>query len=112
MSLHRESFGRASRVAFLGIILGFSAVCMATATDSMTDKPDTINPKAEQYFTLLSKNPSGDYLYDRFYDAWLDTGTVDGLEKFLKQNASTTNGASGPLFLLSFMRDRAMIKRR
>ena len=102
MLLRRESFGREWRISFLSIILGFCVCCLSYAADTQSQKTETINPKAEKYFTLLTQSPSGDYLYDRFYDAWLDTGTIEGLEAFLKQNESNSKEPSGSLLLAFF----------
>ena len=57
------------------------------------------NPRAEKYFNILTQNPAGDYLYDSFYDAWLDSGTIEGLETYLKHYAAETSGTAGPLLL-------------
>ncbi|MDF1751794.1 MAG: tetratricopeptide repeat protein [Verrucomicrobiales bacterium] len=43
-----------------------------------------INPKAAKYHSALQKRPSGGYLFDRFFNAWLDTGTIDSLDQYLK----------------------------
>jgi tetratricopeptide (TPR) repeat protein len=102
MLLCRESFRGIRGISILLLIFWFSAVCFSSAADMKPEDVDTINPKAEKYLNLLIQNPSGDYLYDRFYDAWLDTGTVEGLEGYLKQNVLKSKETSGLLILAFF----------
>ena len=47
---------------FLGVGVGFAAEL-------------TINPRAERYLSLLAQRPGNEQLFDRFYEAWLDSGT-------------------------------------
>ena len=35
---------------------------------------------SERYFSLLQEQPGNSYLFDRFYNTWLDTRTVAELE--------------------------------
>lgn len=63
------------------------------------------NARALRYYKLLSVKPSSEYVYDRFYDAWLDTGTLPELQDFLSarlQEAPTV----GHHLLLSFFYER------
>ena len=101
MLLHKESFDSFWRILVLAIILGLP-IFGVTSLYAQSEEVEKINEKADKYFTLLSESPSGDYLYDRFYDAWLDTGTVEGLEQFLKENISKTSEYSGHLLLAFF----------
>jgi tetratricopeptide (TPR) repeat protein len=101
MLLRKESSGRFWRVLVLAIVFGLSIVRVSLLY-AQSEDVEKINDKAEKYFKLLSSSPSGDYLYDRFYDAWLDTGTVEGLERFLKANISKSSEYSGHLLLAFF----------
>src|SRR5436190_749526 len=43
--------------------------------------------KAQNFYEALRKRPSATALFDQFYNAWLDTGTVEELETFLTGEA-------------------------
>ena len=58
--------------------------------------------KALRYFKALQKRPSPGYLFDRFYNSWLDTGSLDELEQFLHATAAK-GGATGDRLLLAFL---------
>ncbi|MEM9444313.1 MAG: tetratricopeptide repeat protein [Verrucomicrobiota bacterium] len=47
--------------------------------------------KTQKYYDALLKRPAAGRLYDKFYETWLDHGTVKGLENFLKQKISSSN---------------------
>ncbi|MBN8420372.1 MAG: hypothetical protein J0L73_15745 [Verrucomicrobia bacterium] len=47
-------------------------------------------PEAEKYHQMLLKRPQPGLVYDRFYSAWMETGTADSLAEFLSQRTSTT----------------------
>lgn len=61
--------------------IGWCAFLVLLGSFVVAEEP---NEKAAKYHELLTKRPSGGYLFDRFYSAWLDTGTLDGLEAYLK----------------------------
>ena len=42
---------------------------------------------------MLEKRPSSGYLFDRFYNAWLDTGSIEGLGDFLKKETKSDDAA-------------------
>lgn len=46
--------------------------------------------EAEKYHQMLLKRPQAGLVYDRFYSAWMETGTADSLSDFLNQRTSTT----------------------
>ena len=58
--------------------------------------------KALRYFKVLQKRPSPGYLFDRFYNAWLDSGSLDELEQFLQATVAKS-GATGDRLLLAFL---------
>ena len=60
------------------------------------------NAKALKYFRVLEKRPSPGYLFDRFYNAWLDTDTVEGLEGFLKAQLGRAGDTPHRLLLAFF----------
>jgi tetratricopeptide (TPR) repeat protein len=59
-------------------------------------------PEAEKYLQMLLKRPQAGLVYDRFYSAWLETGTADSLAEFLAQRTST----SADLLLLAIFHDQ------
>jgi len=68
--------------------------------------------KAIRYYEALVKRPTGGYLFDRFYNAWLDTQTLDELEKYLTQRAEAAEATTGHRLVLAFfhMRQNASAK--
>ena len=59
------------RLYFLPLV---SALSLAAAAE----KP---NDKAAKYYDALLKRPAPGILFDRFYNAWLDTLTLEEMEK-------------------------------
>lgn len=57
---------------------------------------------AERYFSLLRESPGNSYLFDRFYNTWLDTRTVEQLESFLNTNLEQSKDQAGRLLLAFF----------
>jgi len=49
-----------------------------------------ISAKTGKYLSILVKRPSSDYLFDRFYNSWLEEATSDDLEKYLDQKYEET----------------------
>lgn len=58
--------------------------------------------KAKKYHGVLVRRPSPGYLFDRFYNAWLDVGTLDSLEAFLQQRVAAEGGTPDRLLLAFF----------
>lgn len=58
------------------------------------------NAKALKYHQLLRKRPNSGYVFDRFYDSWLDSASTDELEVFLRKSAES--GKSGDQRLLGY----------
>jgi tetratricopeptide (TPR) repeat protein len=80
----------------LGICICMVGVCCASGEP---------NARALRYYKVLSATPSGEYVYDRFYDAWLDTGTLPELRDFLTARLQETPNVANHL-LLSFYYER------
>jgi len=57
---------------------------------------------SDRYFALLQEQPGNSYLYERFYQAWLDTKTVEQLEIFLKANLDRQKDIGSRLLLTLF----------
>ena len=58
---------------------------------SLYGQETQISPKAAKYHEILKKRPDGGYLFDRFYNAWLETDTTENLGKFLAATAKATS---------------------
>ncbi|MEM7385410.1 MAG: tetratricopeptide repeat protein, partial [Verrucomicrobiota bacterium] len=59
------------------------------------------NEKARKYHGVLKKRPSPSYLFDHFYNTWLDTDTLAGLETFLAGEIEA-DATTGNRLLLAF----------
>ena len=70
-------------ISFLSLPFFFSL-----STPAAGLRPDS---KAAKYYSVLLQRPTGDYLFDRFVDAWTETGSVDSLSVFLKRKCSGEN---------------------
>ena len=82
----------------------FIAGILATAPLSVfADEIAQPNEKAERYHKLLLKRPDSGTLFERFVDSWLDTGSKEDLETFLKEGA--TNGGAQEWRLLATYQD-------
>ena len=72
-------------IAFLLIaFLAFAFCAQLTLAQSSEDGLR----KAKKYHAILAKRPTPGYLFDRFYDAWLDHDTAQGLQAFLERQVS------------------------
>ncbi|MBL7184721.1 MAG: tetratricopeptide repeat protein [Phycisphaerae bacterium] len=81
------------------LLMSFSFLCRFCPAQQENTKP-------EKYFSLLQERPDDSYLYDRFYNAWLDTGTIEQLESFLKANLDKRNDTANRLLLAFFYERR------
>ena len=59
------------------------------------------NEKARRYFDTLLKRPAPGAVFDRFYNAWLDTGTLEEMEAFLVRMAEVQKEESGARMILA-----------
>jgi tetratricopeptide (TPR) repeat protein len=58
--------------------------------------------EAEKYHQMLLKRPQAGLVYDRFYSAWMETGTADSLADFLSHRTTS----SADLLLLAIFHDQ------
>ena len=58
--------------------------------------------KAMKYYDALTKRPAAGYLFDRFFNSWVDAQTIEELEKFLKEKASATDATTNQRLVLAF----------
>ncbi len=90
-----------------GLKLAQSSCCfvaawaLAVGSGAAQEEPAGENEKALRYFKVLQKRPTPGYLFDRFYNAWLDGETVDNLEGFLSSTVEA-DGSTGNRLLLAF----------
>ena len=85
-------YKRCAHVIFVMLILLSGAWTSAQQEDA----------PAGRYFSLLQEQPGNSYLFDRFYNTWLDTKTVEELEAFLKANLEQKRDMAGRLVLAFF----------
>jgi tetratricopeptide (TPR) repeat protein len=69
---------------------------------SFTAAADPPNEKAAKYYEALLRRPAPGVVFDRFYNAWLDTGTLEDLEKYLRAAADAPDAGAGPRLVLAF----------
>lgn len=63
----------------------FSIAQTSKTGDAKPDAPQVASPsrdKALKYHKALQRRPNPGYLFDRFFNAWLDSSTIDELETF------------------------------
>lgn len=70
----------------------------ATAAESPAVEP--VAEKARKYHAILRRRPEPGYLFDRFYNTWLDDSTVEKLRQFLTEQAAS--GETSDRLLLAF----------
>lgn len=58
--------------------------------------------KALKYYDALIKRPAAGYLFDRFYNSWVDAQTIEDLEKFLKEKATGPAATTNQRLVLAF----------
>jgi tetratricopeptide (TPR) repeat protein len=60
------------------------------------------HPKALRYHSVLVKRPSPGYLFDQFYNTWLDSGSLDKLREFLARRVEEDKQIADRLLLAFF----------
>ncbi|MCF6312028.1 MAG: tetratricopeptide repeat protein [Verrucomicrobiales bacterium] len=74
----------------------------AHAQDSSEKVASEPNTKAKKYHSALLRRPSGGYLFDRFFNAWLDTDTIDGMGDFLKKQNDAKQASTADHLLYGY----------
>ena len=87
-----------AKVYIKNLLCGFILISY-TATAAPDEPVEVANKKAQNYHKLLLKRPGNATVFDRFVNAWLDTGEKKGLSAWLKQKAES--GAVADLRVLS-----------
>ena len=60
-----------------------------------------VSPDVDKYHQMLQKRPQAGVIYERFYGAWLETGTADELAAFLTKQASAANSTPADHLILA-----------
>ena len=55
-----------------------------------------------KYHAVLQKRPQPGYLFDRFYNTWLDESTTEELQSFLESQANKSNSTTDRLLVAFF----------
>ena len=67
---------------------------------SQEPQPDL--EKAMKYHSALLRRPTPGYLYDRFYNTWLDTSSLEDLKQFLVERTNSSKAQAADRLLLAF----------
>ena len=89
-------------VSIVKFLIVPSLVLHLTLLSPAQDTAPTPNSRAAKYHSALLKRPSSGYLFDRFFNAWLDTDTIDALSTFLKSKADSADAATGDRLLFGY----------
>lgn len=73
----------------------------AAATDESAVDAE-LRAKALRYHQALQRRPAPGFLFDRFYDAWLEFATLADLEQFLSQQAQASRATADQVLLAFF----------
>ncbi len=93
----------------LPLLLALAGAPFSFGQNAPADPPPSLEEaqaRALRYYEALVKRPTGGYLFDRFYNAWLDTQTLDELEKYLTQRAEAEEATTGHRLVLAFFHMR------
>lgn len=63
---------------------------------------DELRAKALRYHQALQRRPAPGFLFDRFYDAWLEFATLADLEQFLSQQVAASKATADQVLLAFF----------
>ena len=72
--------------------------CVAQ-TQAATQESEPDLKKAMKYHSALLRRPTPGYLYDRFYNTWLDTSSLDDLKAFLVDRANAPKAEAADQFI-------------
>ena len=93
------------------IVFGFPTVNSTTLESTSSCVAQTKSAKQEQqpdltksmkYHSALLRRPTPGYLYDRFYNTWLDTSSLEDLKEFLAKRAEAPTAGAADRLLLAF----------
>ncbi|MEL7498172.1 MAG: tetratricopeptide repeat protein [Planctomycetota bacterium] len=91
------------------IVAGESNSTLTTSSGLWQDQADQvpavevpIDEKALKYHAALQRRPAPGFLFDRFYNTWLDTSSIKRLEEFLVAEAEQSKATADRLLLAFF----------
>ena len=84
-------------VVFLLVI-----VFVFSPLQAQTDSSDASLAKAMKYHKVLQARPNSGYLFDRFYNTWLDSSSLNDLEAFLTKKVAEKSATNDQLLLAFF----------
>ena len=96
--MFKSVFG-AFLIHFMLLVSAGSAFQQDSGTGAAIQAPS--QDKALKLHKALQRRPSTGYLFDRFYDSWLDTASIGNLEDFLNKQAESSS-KTGDRLLLAF----------
>ena len=79
---------------------GSANFCVAQTQPEPQDQPDL--EEAMKYHAALLERPTPGYLYDRFYNTWLETSSQEKLKQFLVERANDSETQIADRLLLAF----------
>ncbi|MCA9239826.1 MAG: tetratricopeptide repeat protein, partial [Planctomycetales bacterium] len=82
-------------------------ICLLAGAPALAVEPPA---KAARYHSLLLKRPGAGYLFDRFYNAWLDEQPTDSLEAFLREQSEEGSAASHLLLAVFYAKQGAEVR--
>src|SRR5436190_6139248 len=77
----------------------FAALIFCLLAPARAQEP---NDKARKYFDALLKRPVPGAVFDRFCNAWLDSGTLEEMESFLVRSADAPDDSGAARLVLAF----------
>lgn len=90
------------RATFVAFLLSAS-LCVGGFNAATGEESEiAISAKAVKYHDVLRKRPEPGYLFDRFYNTWLDDSTAADLQTFLTAKAAESKSTSDQLLLAFF----------
>ncbi len=87
---------------WLSILVRGLCLLLALGISGTASQAQSHQSKALKYHAVLIKRPDPGYLFDRFYNTWLDHGTVEELGQFLDRRFEQNKQAADQLLLAFF----------
>ncbi|MCB1232269.1 MAG: tetratricopeptide repeat protein, partial [Verrucomicrobiae bacterium] len=83
-------------------LLGLLSPLPCFAQDAPEPPIEEPGEKTVRYLDALRKRPSSDTLFDRFFSAWLDEGSISGLGAYLERQSEAAEATTADRLLLGF----------
>lgn len=93
---------RYSSVRVIWLLSAVAAFLLGYCISSKGSAAEDETQEAQKYHAALQKRPEPGYLFDRFYNAWLDHSTAELLQEFLEKQVEQEDTASNRLLLAFF----------